>query len=138
MKTRIVVTALINLQNKYVFIRKHGEEIFHIPGGAIEEGELVEEGLKREIMEECNIEIQNIKPIGFMTQVKEHDGMVQQSIYLRFTADYLSGELKPGDDAVEAVAMAVEEIDPQTHNPYTIKLLKELNVLLPSINIKVI
>jgi hypothetical protein len=46
---------------------------------------------------------------------------------LRFTAEYLSGELKPGDDAAEAVAMAVEEIDAQTHNPYTIKLLKIRN-----------
>lgn len=130
MRTRIVVTALIKSGNKYVFIKKKGEDMYHLPGGAVEENEDVIEALKREVLEECGIEIKNIEPVDFVFIKGIHDGVDSQSIYLRFTANYLKGELKTGEETSEVVALTPDEIIKTNQNPHTIKFLEKLKILL--------
>ena len=71
MKKHIDVVAAIFIdEQKRIFCaqRKNKGELalkWEFPGGKIEEGELPEEALKREILEELNILSSNIKP--FMT-----------------------------------------------------------------------
>ncbi len=65
-----VVAAIFIDEQKRIFCaqRKNKGELalkWEFPGGKIEEGELPEEALKREILEELNILSSNIKP--FMT-----------------------------------------------------------------------
>lgn len=129
MKTRIVVTALIKKSGKYVFIKKKGEDIYHLPGGAVEENEGVVGALKREVLEECGVEITNIEPVDFVIINNAHDGVGSQSIYLRFTADYLKGELKTGEETEEVVELTPDEIVKTNQNPHTIGLLKKLGIV---------
>lgn len=42
---------------------KNGEEYFVFPGGGVEEGELPEEALEREIKEELTLDVKNYKKI---------------------------------------------------------------------------
>ena len=75
MKTRIIVSAIIeNGKGEILIGKKHPNkgvylDAWHIPGGGIEEGERIEEGLKREIKEETNLEITDIQPIHFSDDV---------------------------------------------------------------------
>lgn len=129
MKTRIVVTALIKKEDKYVFIKKKGEDIYHLPGGAVEENEDVYEALRREVKEECGLEIKDIKPVDFVVIKGIHDDIDSQSIYLRFTANYLKGNLRAGEETSEAVALKPNEIIKTNQNPHTIKFFKKLGIL---------
>lgn len=129
MKTRIVVTALIKKEDKYVFIKKKGEDTYHLPGGAVEENEDVFDALKREVLEECGIEIKDIEPVDFVIINAVHDGMDTQSVYLRFTAGYLKGELKTGEETGEAVALKPNEIKTTKQNPKTLEFMKKLKII---------
>ena len=69
------------------------ENRFSIIAGFVEPGERLEETVRREIREEVGIEVKNIKYFGSQTWP------FPNSLMLGFTADYLSGEVKP--DGVE-------------------------------------
>ena len=69
------------------------ETRFSIIAGFVEPGERLEETVVREIREEVGIEVKNVKYFGSQTWP------FPNSLMLGFTAEYLSGEIKP--DGVE-------------------------------------
>ena len=92
MRTR--VAAIINYNNKIVLIKREkgfGTEqrlYYVIPGGGVEEDEVLEEAVKREIMEEIGIEI-------LLRKEKFHLRTKEKNEYF-FLADYFSGEVGTG------------------------------------------
>ncbi len=57
MKTIIVVTGILKCKNEYLVVKREMDDMFfpgawEFPGGHVEEGELLEEALKRELKEE--------------------------------------------------------------------------------------
>lgn len=68
-KVRVGVSAVIINENKEILVTKRSLNddflpgFWDIPGGGIDSGELFEEGLKREILEECGIQIEVIRQI---------------------------------------------------------------------------
>ena len=53
------------------------------PGGALEPGETIEEGIKREVMEETQLEIDLVKPLPpFDTVVKSNGKVSLQVVYV--------------------------------------------------------
>jgi len=74
------------------------------PGGELETGETIEEGIKREGMEETQLEIELVKPIPtFDTIIKSDDEISLHVIYIDYLARLSGGSLKPGDDVGEAM-----------------------------------
>jgi len=64
MKTIEVVAAIIKKEDKIFITRRgYGEfiDMWEFPGGKVEEGETKEEALKREIKEELELHIENLK-----------------------------------------------------------------------------
>lgn len=64
MKTIEVVAAIIKKEDKIFITRRgYGEfiDMWEFPGGKLEEGESKEEALKREIKEELELHIENLK-----------------------------------------------------------------------------
>lgn len=81
------------------------------PGGKLERGEGIEEGIRREVKEETNLDIQLITPlIPFERIVKEGEEVSLHVIYIDYTARLAGGELKPGDDVGEAKWVSKEEL----------------------------
>ncbi|MFW9905318.1 MAG: NUDIX hydrolase [Candidatus Thorarchaeota archaeon] len=82
------------------------------PGGAIDLGETVEDGLKREIYEETDISVKNLQFIDYI------DGITRDSnnnvefhfVVFMFEAEYVSGTIKAKDDALEVKWVSFEEI----------------------------
>ncbi len=74
------------------------------PGGAIDLGETVESGLRREIREETNINVSNLNFLDYIDGIT-HDAenmILYHYIVFIFTADYLEGEVLADDDALDA------------------------------------
>ncbi len=97
------------------------------PGGSLELGETIEEGIKREVKEETNLEIELIKPIPpFDRVVREGNKVSLHVVYLNYLARLVGGKLKPESDVGEAVWVEkkrLPEIWKELHED-TQKLLK--------------
>ncbi len=73
------------------------------PGGALELGETIEEGIRREVMEETQLEIDLVKPLTPLDRVVKSKGKVSlHVVYIDYLAKLKKGKVKVGDDVGEA------------------------------------
>ncbi len=81
------------------------------PGGALEPGETIEEGIKREVKEETQLDIELLSPLyPFDRVVKENDAVSLHVVYIDYLARVAGGELEPGSDVGEVVWVEKERI----------------------------
>ena len=81
------------------------------PGGELEMGETIEEGIKREVMEETQLEIDLVTPLHpFDRIVKSDNETTLHVIYIDYLAKLIGGKLKPGSDVGEAIWVEKERL----------------------------
>ncbi|MFX0122355.1 MAG: NUDIX hydrolase [Candidatus Hodarchaeota archaeon] len=82
------------------------------PGGAIDLGETVEEGLKREILEETDIIVENLQFIDYIDGIThdENNKIKYHFVVFMFEAEYSKGTIKARDDALDVKWVSIEEI----------------------------
>ena len=81
------------------------------PGGELELGETIEEGIKREVKEETQLDIDLVAPLyPFDRVVKEDDAVSLHVIYVDYLARVTGGELKPGSDVGKAIWVNKERL----------------------------
>jgi len=81
------------------------------PGGKLELGETIIEGILREVKEETDLEVRLTKPLApFDTVVKEGDDTTLHVVYIDYLARLVGGEAKPASDVGDAVWMSGDEL----------------------------
>lgn len=118
MKILIGVGAVIEDETGRILLVKHIPERggywqgkWICPGGELELGETIKEGIKREVKEETRLDIDLIAPLpAFDTVVKSGEEIDLHVIYLDYLAKLTGGELKTGSDVGEAMWVAKERI----------------------------
>ncbi len=81
------------------------------PGGALELGETIEEGIRREVMEETQLEIDLVKPLTPLDRVVKSKGKVSlHVVYIDYLAKLKKGVVKVGDDVGEAMWIKKKDI----------------------------
>ena len=107
----VAVGAVITDGNDRVLLVKHKPERggfwqgkWICPGGKLELGESIEDGIRREVKEETNLDIRLTTPlIPFERIVKSDDGETElHVIYINYLAETTGGELKLDSDVGEA------------------------------------
>ena len=74
------------------------------PGGELEFGETIEEGIKREVREETQLEIDLVTPLcPFDRIVRSNEKVSLHVIYIDYLARLVGGKLKVGSDIGEAI-----------------------------------
>src|SRR3972149_5676141 len=75
-----------------------------VPGGAVELGESLRAAARREIREECGIEIELGEILdAFEWLLRDDSGKIQYHyIIIDFAGRYAAGDLRPGDDVMDA------------------------------------
>lgn len=103
------------------------EKQWSIPGGCVELGETLQEAAEREITEETGIVIQAKKPIyTFDVIERDEDGRIRfHYVIVDLAADYVSGELKAGDDAVDVSWVSRKDLNNRNVSNATRKLLAQ-------------
>ena len=98
MKEKIRVAGIVKINDGYAFMhrrnvikRKDFQEYYAFPGGGLEEGETLEDGVIREIKEEFGINVKVIKKLYEMKSEK-----FNQKEYF-FLCEYIDGEFGTGD-----------------------------------------
>ena len=126
---RVAVGAVVFKEDRVLLVRRGqppAENLWAIPGGSVEIGETLQQAAEREIWEETGIRIRAAKPIYTFDVIErdERQGIRFHYVIIDLSADYVSGELAAGDDAVEARWISAEEIKTLAVNKTTLRLLQ--------------
>jgi ADP-ribose pyrophosphatase YjhB (NUDIX family) len=107
----VAVGAVIEDDGGRILLVKHKKERggywqgkWICPGGELELGEEIKEGIKTEVKEETNLEVQLVTPLVPFDRIVKIDGKTSlHVIYIDYVARLVGGELKVGSDAGEAL-----------------------------------
>jgi len=136
MKSRVIVSAVIEKENNLLFGRKLRDtgpypNTLHLIGGGINlEEESLLKAIEREIEEEAGIHVEIIEPLGFDEDYEpDKKGEMTHYLFLIFKAKYLSGELNPKDDIVKLEWIAKEKLASVHLNTPSIRLFRKMGYL---------
>lgn len=113
----VAVGAVIEHEGRVLLVkhvperRSFWEGKWICPGGKLELGETIEQGIQREVGEETCLEVELVIPLlPFETVVKNGGRVELHVIYLDYIARLKGGELKVGSDVGEARWVKPEEL----------------------------
>jgi len=121
----LVGVGAVIWDGKRVLIERRGKPpaqgAWALPGGLIEVGETAEDAVRREVSEECGIEVTVGPLLGLFEPIhRDLDGRVRYHfVVIDFLAHYRSGECRPGDDAAELCWVAPEDLSSFALQPAT-------------------
>lgn len=126
---KVAVGAVV-LKDGHVLLVQRGQPPgqgnWAIPGGSINLGETLRSAAEREVFEETGLNIRAGEPVyTFESIVRDEDGKVRfHYVIIDFAADYIDGEIRPGDDAMDAGWFSVEDLATLPVSKPTLTLLK--------------
>jgi ADP-ribose pyrophosphatase YjhB (NUDIX family) len=97
-----------------------------LPGGLLDLGESLEAGVRREVREECGVEIQIGGQAGIFQPVdRDDDGRIRYHyIVIDYWASHLSGEPIAQDDAADAAWVDLSDMARLPMNPETRRVIR--------------
>jgi len=128
------VAAVIIQDGKILLVRRGVEpsrDKWSIPGGSIEWGEPMMEAVKREVREETGLEVEPERIAGvFDLIIRSKDGAPKfHYVIVDVLARLVGGELAPGDDAIEAMWVPLEQIENYDLSAFLLSRLKQMRIL---------
>ena len=89
-----------------------GRGQWSVPGGVVELGETLQEAARREVCEECGVDVIVGSNIDFYDLVERDDqGRIRfHYVLIHFIADYQRGQLQAGSDALEVAWASEQEV----------------------------
>ena len=127
---RVAVGALV-IKAGAVLLVKRGKAPsdgkWAIPGGSVELGETLQQAAEREIFEETGIRIRAAEPVYTFDFIERsrHGSVRFHYVIIDLAAEYLSGKIKPGDDADQAAWIPFAELKDLDMNATTRAFLKK-------------
>lgn len=118
---KVNISAIIFNKDKILIEKRSlNEDVFPglwgIPGGTLELTDInLENALSREIMEEVNINIKNIKFVKNNIRLKDNNGM----LYIMCVADYKDGEIQANDGTEKVLWLNIKNINLYNFTPFT-------------------
>jgi 8-oxo-dGTP diphosphatase len=127
---RVGVGAVVLRKGRVLLVRRGVEPalgLWAIPGGGLRLGETLQEGAEREILEETGIVIRAGEPVFTCDSLqRDAEGRIRfHYVIVDVKADYLSGDVKGADDALEARWVSPAEIRELPVTQSTLKLLTQ-------------
>lgn len=125
------VAVILFREGRVLLVRRNIEPaigLWCLPGGFIEAGETAEQAVVREVQEETGL---LCKPIELTDARSVIGGFYGNLVVLCYSAEVLSGQLHPGDDADEACCVNPAEIPPLAFKVHLRFLEKFLGHTLP-------
>ncbi|MCX5841527.1 MAG: NUDIX hydrolase [Deltaproteobacteria bacterium] len=128
------IGAVVIRDGRVLLIRRGvapGRGLWAVPGGSLELGETLQQGAEREILEETGITIRAREPVyAFDFFERDPDGRIRfHFVIVDLAADYIRGDVKGADDALEARWLAPGDLDHLPVSKNTLKLLRAVGFI---------
>jgi 8-oxo-dGTP diphosphatase len=128
------IGAVVVHEGKVLLVKRGAEPsrgLWAVPGGSLELGETLQHGAEREILEETGVTIRAREPIyAFDFFERDGDGRIRfHFVIVDLAADYIRGNVKGADDALEARWLAPEDLAGLPVSKNTLKLLRAAGFL---------
>ena len=94
----VSAAALITREDGRVIVLKNARGEWEFPGGQVEEGETIVQGLLREIAEETGVQVKVGPLVGVYSRVCE-----PATVNFTFLCEWVAGELKTSKESVEVI-----------------------------------
>lgn len=113
----LVGVAAVVLRDHEVLLVQRGREpakgVWGLPGGLLELGETLVEGVRREVREECGVEVKVGPLLGvFEPMLRDEQGRLRfHYVVVDWLAYYVRGQLRPADDAADARWVSLDTLD---------------------------
>ena len=113
----IAGVAAVVMRDDHVLLVQRGREpakgLWGLPGGMLELGETLAEAVRREVLEECGIEVDVGPLVGvFEPMQRDDEGRLRYHyVVLDYLARYVSGDLHAADDADDARWVRLETLE---------------------------
>ena len=107
--------------------------VWAVPGGRVELGETLAEATEREVREETGVTVRAGEPIwSFDSVIRDEEGRVAfHYVIVDLLAEYVAGEPRARDDALEARWVRPEDFPGLLVSRPTLQLLERLGFLPP-------
>ena len=127
---RVAVGAIVFNNHKVLLVQRGkppAEGVWAIPGGSVKLGETLQQAAEREILEETGVIIKAREPAyTFESIQRDEAGAIRfHYVIIDLNADYVKGEPKPNDDALDARWFSPDELQTSKISEFTQRLLKE-------------
>jgi len=128
---RVAVGAVVFHEDRILLARRGQApslDNWAIPGGKVRLGETLQQAAEREIHEETGLVIRAADPIYTFDHVdRDENGNIRYHyVIVDLLGEYVSGQIVPGDDVLDARWISASELGQLKVSPKTLELLKEL------------
>ncbi len=113
----VAVSGFVTNRGGEVLAVQRGKEpqkgLWSLPGGAVHLGEPVEAALKREIREECGVEVDVLQIVGAFDRIlRNSSGEIEYHyVVINFLCRVAAGEARAGSDAAAVRWISPKEIE---------------------------
>lgn len=130
---QIVVSVLIKSKGKYLFAKqlsKNKEPILHLIGGPLPNDQLLNTSLETMVTKSLNVDLKNVKPYDFDSDIQKFKGRESQIIYLRYLAEISNPkDVNTTFDNFELIWLSKSELEAYNYSDTTTKFLQKLKLI---------
>lgn len=107
--------VVANEEHKVLLQRRKDNDLWSLPGGAMQVGESIAETIVREVREESGLDVEVVRLVGIYTDPRQviaySDGEVRQQFSICFACRVTGGQLRKGDESTDVGFFAPAEFD---------------------------
>jgi len=99
-----VFGLLFDREDKVLLCHRRDYDLWNLPGGGLEKGESVSEGLKRELWEETGLTVKISKLIGIYNKPEKNE------VIFCFTCEKIDGEITLNEEADQIEYFSIDKL----------------------------
>jgi 8-oxo-dGTP diphosphatase len=129
-KQPLVGVAAVIFKGEEVLLVRRGQEpakgVWSLPGGLVEVGETLVEGVQREIIEETGLIVRILGVTAVLERIYRDpdDRIPYHYILIDFACEYEAGDLRPGSDIDDARFVAAADLNSLDLPEFTARVIQ--------------